>query len=166
MTGRILVLGVGNPALRDDAIGIRLAGDLREALADVASLDIQQVESTWGLDLLRTVAGHEEVVVLDALRMWNVPPGYWCHLTLAGMRHTRYVCYVHDLNLPTILELGRRLGLPLPFDTHVHVFGVAVADASTFGTDLTPALAAAYPKLKSEIARELRVMAEPSAMTA
>lgn len=166
MIKKLLVVGVGNPVLTDDAIGVRLATDLRDALAGVPALDIRPIEAAWGLDLLQVFAGHDEVVVLDALKAWDVPAGYWCHLTLAGLRHTRYVCHVHDLNLPTILELGRRMGLALPFDTHVHVFGVAVSDAARFGVSLTPPLAAAYPKLLAEIAHELRTMAAPVAVPA
>jgi hydrogenase maturation protease len=44
---------------------------------------------------------------------------------------------VHDIDLPTVLELGRRLGLDMP--ERLTVFGIQAQDTLTFGESLTEA---------------------------
>ena len=56
---------------------------------------------------------------------------------------TLHSASTHDMNLPTALEMGRRLGLTLP-DT-IEILAVEAEDVTTFGETCTPAVAAAIP---------------------
>lgn len=69
---RTLVLGVGNPLMSDDGVGLRLLEALRRSstLDDVEFLDA----GTLSLVLLPRVAGCRQLLVLDAARLGS-PPG-------------------------------------------------------------------------------------------
>jgi hydrogenase maturation protease len=67
-TRRTLLLGMGNPILSDDAIGIRLAGRLKERLKDIPGLDMVEDCSVGGFNLLEIIEGYGRLIVLDSIR--------------------------------------------------------------------------------------------------
>jgi hydrogenase maturation protease len=145
MTARTVVLGMGNPILTDDAVGVRLARDLRRELAGREDVDVVEECSVGGLELLAYLEGYERAVVLDAIHTTDGAVGDCYRFTAADLAPTVNLSNVHDANVATALALGRRLGHRIPRDEDIHVFAVEVLDDLTFGTELTPALAAAYP---------------------
>jgi Ni,Fe-hydrogenase maturation factor len=65
---------------------------------------------------------------------------------------------VHDTNLATALELGRRLGLHVPAEEETFIFAVEIADNATFSTRLSPEVEAAYPTLAAEVLAEIEAL--------
>jgi hydrogenase maturation protease len=153
----ILILGLGNALLTDDAVGLRLARDVAVALTDDARVRwCGGAPPACGLDLLDVLAEARAAMLFDAIRVGEPHPGRAWHFTLAALAHTRHASHVHDLNLATVLHLGRQLGLRLPDDEAVHVFGVEVEDDRTFGEEMTPKLEAAYPDLRDGLIEDVR----------
>jgi hydrogenase maturation protease len=148
---RILVLGLGNPIVQDDAVGIRLARDLHARAGVRPGVEWCPECSSGGLDLLERLAGYDRIVVLDAIRTRGGRPGDWYRFSAADLRETRHLSNVHDANFATALELGRRLGLALPRDEEIHVFAVEIDANDTFSEALSAPVAAAYPVLVEEI---------------
>lgn len=151
---RTLLLGMGNPYLRDDAVGIRLAGSLRRRIGEVEGLTWVEECSLGGLHVLDLVTGHDRLVVLDSIRAGG-PPGGWYRFDGRSLRETMNLTNVHDANLATALELGRRLGLRVPAEPDVHAFAVEVEDNLTFSERMSDALEAALPALVEEIGAEV-----------
>jgi hydrogenase maturation protease len=168
---RVLVVGLGNPILRDDAVGIRLARDLRRRwecrfASDTpqggvwcnGSIDLQFLEecSVGGLSLVERLAGYDRVVVLDSIRTRDGRPGDWCSFTAASLRPTMNLRNVHDANFATALELGRRTGLALPADERIVIFAVEIEDNLTFDERMSDALEDAYREYAEAIFAEVR----------
>ncbi len=146
-----LVVGLGNPILTDDAVGVRLARDLRLALGDRPALAWLEECSVGGLNLLDVLQGHDRLVCLDSVKTRDALPGAWHRFTAAALRPTMNLSNVHDTNFATALELGRRLGLRLPPDAEIHIFAVEIVDNLTFSERMTEELEARYPALRDEI---------------
>jgi hydrogenase maturation protease len=153
---RTLLLGMGNPILTDDSVGVRLTRDVSERLSRSPDLVVVEECSAGGLALLDVIAGHDRLIVLDAIRTRGGTPGDWYRFDARALRETLNLRNVHDVNFATALELGRRLGVQLPPDEEIHVFAVEVADDATFGETLSPALAAAYGEVLAGILGEIR----------
>lgn len=158
-----LLLGLGNPILRDDSIGIRLARDIAARLGNVPGLQVVDDCSVGGLNLLDLFCGYERIIVLDAC-VGAGAPGAWWYGTAAALRETAHLGSVHDVNFATALALGRALGIPLPDDRDIHLFGVTVENATTFDWDLSPALARAYPALCAAIFATVQQLLESAAV--
>lgn len=152
---RTLVLGMGNPILADDAIGVRLAADFKQAFAPLAGVDIVEECSVGGLELIEVFRGYRDAIVLDSLQTRDGIPGAWHLFTGEALRETVHLNNIHDANFATALALGRCLGLPLPDDRDIVVFGIEIQDNRTFSSRLTPAMERAYPGLRAEIFRAL-----------
>jgi hydrogenase maturation protease len=152
---KTLLLGMGNPILSDDAIGVRLAADFKAAFAPRPGLDIVEECSVGGLNLLDLFRGYRQAIVLDSLQTSPSAPGAWHRFTATALRDTVHLSNLHDANFATALELGRRLGLALPDDKNIHILAVEIQDNRTFSDRMTPALERAYPRVRSAILKEL-----------
>src|SRR5450631_2070104 len=113
MTAPILVLGLGNLLLTDDAVGLRLLEDLsRETSSD----DVEFVDGgTQGLALLPYLADRQAVLVLDAIGLGAAPGTvHVLHGDEVGRMRARRSETAHEGNGLTLLDTARLLGEELP----------------------------------------------------
>ena len=135
-----LIVGLGNPVLCDDGVGIHVVRRLREMeLPD----GVEVVEAgTAGLALLDLISGYDRLIVVDAIDA-GLPAGTVKELTLDDLASAAplHLSSSHDANLVAVCELGRTLGLPIPLD--VRIVAIQIADAQTFSEACTPEVAKA-----------------------
>ena len=63
---KTLVLGLGNPILSDDGVGLRVARELENRLDQQ---EVTVVETSMaGLDLLDLLAGYDRAIIVDAIQ--------------------------------------------------------------------------------------------------
>lgn len=142
---KTLVLGLGNPILTDDGVGIhvvRAAATLCGPASGVAFAEA----SVGGLRLLDLLAGYERVVLVDAIQTREGPPGTIYRLGTGDLQASLHAGTSHDLSLPAALALGRRLGMRLPADGGLTILAVEVEDVLAFGEHCTPAVERAIPR--------------------
>jgi hydrogenase maturation protease len=158
---KTLLLGMGNPILCDDAVGVRLAQDFKDRLRDVPNMDFVDECCVGGLNLLDVFSGYDRVVVLDSIQTAGGIPGEWYYFTGCALRETLHLTNIHDANFATALELGRRAGVPLPLSTDIHIFAVEAKENRTFSEKMTPELEETYscyaPAILGEIRQLLQV---------
>ena len=140
---KTLILGLGNPLVTDDSVGLRVAAELRARLADRPDLEV--AEDYWGgLRLMEQMVGYDRVIVIDAIQTGS-PPGTIHHLSPNDIP-TQRSSSLHDMTLPVALTLGRQAGLHLPTDDHIVLVGIEAEDILNFGETCTPAVEAAVPR--------------------
>jgi hydrogenase maturation protease len=148
---KTLVLGLGNPILSDDGAGPAVArvleGKLDPRVATIAEA------SLGGLNLLDLLVGYDRAIIIDAIKTVDGKAGQIYRLDPSVLANTRYAASVHDVNLATALELGKKLGLALPGE--IVIFAIEVEDTGTFSEECTPAVAAAIPVCAAMIISEL-----------
>lgn len=145
---KTLILGLGNPLVTDDSVGLRVVAGLKGRLADRPEFEID--EDYWGgLRLMERMVGYDRVIVVDAICTGG-PPGTIFQLT-PGDIPTQRSASAHDMTLPTALALGRQAGLHLPKDDDILLVGIEAEDILNFGETCTPAVAAAVPLAVEEI---------------
>jgi hydrogenase maturation protease len=157
---RTLVIGLGNPLLTDDGVGVLTARAVQEALADHPVPDVEVIEaSVGGLRLMELMAGYDRAILVDAWATDGLPPGAVRRLTLADLEDVRppqHLASAHDATLPTALAAGRRLGLKLP--SAIVIIAVGVSNVTDFGETPTPAVLAAVPQAATAVLTELGVV--------
>ena len=144
MASKTLILGLGNPILTDDGVGIHVVRAVA-ARGRCDGVTLAEV-SVGGLRLLDTLTGYERVILVDAIQTPDGRPGQVYLLHLNDLRASLHSGSTHDLSLPGALTLGRQLGLVLPTDEAVTIVAIEVEDVLTFGESCTPAVAAAIPE--------------------
>jgi len=150
---KTLVLGLGNPILSDDGVGIRVAQELRSNLEYEGTAVMEA--SVAGLDLLDLLTSYDKAIIIDAIQTREGRPGQVYRLKVEDFMATQHASLLHDVNFATALELGRRLGIPLPKE--IVVFAVEVEDVTTFNERCTPKVAQIVPVVVDMVMRELNV---------
>ena len=149
---KTIVLGLGNPILRDDGVGNRVALELEDKLAHRQDVTVMET-SMSGLSLIDLLAGYDKAIIIDAIQTAEGKAGQIYRLTPDAFNNTRHASSPHDVNFATALELGNRLGMAMP--KQILIYAIEVADVSTFSEKCTPAVSRAIPACIKMITREL-----------
>ncbi len=152
---KTLVIGLGNPLVSDDSVGLRVIERMSEVVSSGNGVDIT-VDYWGGLRLMERMIGYDRAIVVDAI-CTGAEPGTIHHLS-TDMLATQKSASAHDVNLPTALAFGRMAGVKLPADKDVRLVGIEAQDVINFGDQCTPAVAAAIPRAVEEVVRLLDSM--------
>ena len=109
---QVLLLGLGNDILTDDAVGLHVVRELRLKLAAHPSIDIRET-TEMGLALLDYIAGYRVVFIVDSIQTGNAAPGVLHELDAAALTQLTGRT-PHFVGVGETLALGRQLGLPMP----------------------------------------------------
>ena len=150
---KTLVLGLGNPILSDDSAGCRVAMALQDKLR-LPDVDIRE-DSIAGLDFLDTLAGYDRTIIIDAIQTAKGTPGQIYRFGPEILNSTRHAANIHDVNLATALELGKKLKMSLPRD--ITIFAIEAEDVTSFSEECTPGVMQAIPACVEMVIQELRI---------
>jgi len=145
---KTLILGLGNPILTDDAVGIRIAQELKQEFPDLAVT----ATSEAGLSLLEQVIGYDRLVIIDSINTKRGKPGELYKLELEDLKPTADFSSSHGVDITTAFKLGERLGYPMP--QQVSIYAVEVKDNTTFGEKCTREVTQNIPFIVRQIIKE------------
>jgi hydrogenase maturation protease len=116
-----LIICLGNPLMRDEGIGIRLASELSVHLADNPDIEVLDL-GTGGFSVMHAIAGREKIIFVDCAIMGQ-EPGTMLRFTPEQVRSKKVLLRysIHEGDLLNTLELSRRLG-ECPDD--IVIFGI------------------------------------------
>ncbi len=147
---KTIVIGLGNPILSDDGVGVKVAYAVEDRLGDKIPKNVTITEaSVGGLRLMELLEGYDRAIIIDAIQTKNGhPAGSIFTMDLADLREispTQHSASAHDTSLVTALDAGKEMGMKLPDD--VIIFAVEVENILDFSEQPTPSVAAAIPKV-------------------
>lgn len=112
---RVVVIGLGNPLMGDDGLGLAVLDELRTGYA--LPPDVELVDGgTWGMTLLPVIEDADELILIDAIDV-GATPG-----TAVRLEHAQLPRYLatkispHQVDLRDVLALAELRGT-LPADT-------------------------------------------------
>ena len=146
-----VVIGIGNPVIADDALGIEVARSVQKQLIDDQQVAVTEVYN-GGLELMEAMVGFDSAFVIDAI-VTGSAPGTIHRLTVDEIGDCRNTSTTHSGSLTVALEFGRLSGVKLP-DT-ILIWAVEAGDISTFREELTLEVKRAAPVVAAEILHEL-----------
>lgn len=151
MLKRILVLGLGNPILCDDTIGLVIIDKAEEKLKKYSKTVIFKKNATGSFDLLHEINHFDCLIIIDSLDSANHQPGTIHRCTLDNFSNLTsfYTVNWHSINLPTLLKIGELYGFDLPEE--IIFFGIEGLDFTSFSEEPTPALKLAVDPVVKEI---------------
>ncbi|MCB9418751.1 MAG: hydrogenase maturation protease [Ardenticatenaceae bacterium] len=158
---KTIVIGLGNPILTDDGVGVKVAYELERILSNsrppAANHDIFVTEaSAGGLRLMELMIGYDRAIIVDAFTNGRNTPGKMHRMTLDDLRAvspTQHSASAHDTTLVTALDAGREMGMHLPDE--VVIYAIEVENVIDFSDEPTTAVAAAIPGAVTAVLAEL-----------
>lgn len=148
---KTLVLGLGNPILTDDGVGIEVVRALKPRLDD-PQVTLHE-SSLGGLNLLDILTGYDRAIIVDAIQTRDGTTGDVYHLSLDDFEPCLHVSCAHNVDFATALELGKEIGLQLPTD--ITIVAIEVQDVTTFGEECTPVVQVAISTAVDMVLQEL-----------
>lgn len=154
---KTLVIGLGNPILTDDGVGVKVAYELEKILATrhPPLADVTEA-SAGGLRLMELMLGYDRAIIVDAFTNGSNTPGKMHRMTLDDLQAispTQHSASAHDTTLVTALDSGRALGMHLPDE--VIIYAIEVENVIDFSEEPTTAVAAAIPGAVTAVLAEL-----------
>jgi hydrogenase maturation protease len=141
-----IVIGLGNPFLGDDGVGVQVARLLDSALRPDHSNSLQITEaSVGGIRLMELMVGFKRAILVDALLLDQPLPGRihrWSLSDLEANSPTQHTACAHDTTLITALAAGKSLGIPLPDEITILAIEVDQVDEFKEGLSYGVSLAA------------------------
>ncbi len=141
---KTLVLGVGNPLLKDDGIGIHV---VRELEKEVDGADFKEA-SVSGLELVEMLRGYERAIIVDAVKTRDGVPGKIYKLTPNDIP-TMHGISPHDVDFRTAIEFGEKFIGEMP--ERIEIYGIEVENVTEFGEGLSRDLKKSLPAIIKEI---------------
>lgn len=144
---KTLVLGIGNPILTDDGVGIRVA----QEIGQLGKKDIEVAETCEaGLALLEYVGEHDRLIVIDSIKSGKGKPGELYRFRLDELGVSSGIATSHGLDMPTAFKLGEHAGYKIP--QIISVYAIEVSENTTFGEKCTGEIEKRIPEIAREIA--------------
>jgi hydrogenase maturation protease len=148
---KTLVLGLGNPILCDDSVGIRAAQEIGKKVND-PQVTVAET-SAAGLSLLDSIVGYDRVIIIDAIQTEKGQAGQIYRMGTEDFSLTKHFSSPHQINLVTALELGKMLNLAMP--QKITIFAVEAEDVTSFSEKCTPKVEQAIPEVVKMVLEEL-----------
>ncbi len=147
-----LVVGIGNPLLRDDKLGIQVVETLNNQQVPVETTILYTV----GFELIDKILGYEKVIIIDAAKFGKLP-GTILELRLEDIFTTHALINSHAITLGTTLKTGYLI-FPEEMPRKLKIILVEAEDTTHFGKECSPAVRQAIEKVVERIKEDLRSM--------
>jgi len=146
-----LILGIGNPILADDGVGIKIAQKLKE---EKAELEVTET-SEAGIALLDLIVGYKKLIIIDSIKTEEREPGDLYKLELGDLKPVKDYSSSHGIGIATAFELGQKMGYNMP--KFVSIYAVNIKDNRTFGENCTEEIKERIPFIAKQIIEEERL---------
>jgi len=152
MKNPVVVLGLGNPLMADEGIGVHLIERLTKLAAQFPGVDFVDA-GTAGMSVLHLIEGRRKAIFIDCAFM-DEEPGAIKRFTPEDVRSTKVLACqsLHETDLLRILHLARQLDQA---PGEVVIFGIQ-PERLTPDRNLSAALSDRIDAYLSQILRELR----------
>lgn len=140
-----IVVGIGNPLLKDDRAGIEVVEALKERNTKLKTAILH----SYGVDVLYTIMGYEEAVIVDACQM-GIPPGTVLEMTPEAFFEGPQDGNPQGATLGSMLKTGQNV-FPDRMPGKIKIILVEAEDMSTFSTKCTPVVSHAISDVVDRI---------------
>lgn len=145
---RTVVVGIGNPILGDDGVGLHVARRLKGS----TGFDVREAY-TGGLNLLDQIIGYDRAVLIDAVYLEDMKLGEVKVMSLSDLGSV-HSTNPHDATLMEALELSRSMGEQgLPSD--IVLVGIRIERVSEFSEELSPVVSRSMEEALETVRRLL-----------
>jgi len=151
---KTIVLGVGNPILKDDGAGIHVVRQLKKYVNNPnVTLDEAM---TGGMNLLDMIIGYEKAILIDTVKMKGAKTGEVRRFSLRDFPSV-HSSNPHDVDLLEAIKLAEKLG-ENRIPKEIVIVGISVNETQhVFGEQLSERMAKAVPKAVETVISELKI---------
>jgi len=148
----ILLVGLGNPIMGDDGVGIYVVRALRDKIPQRVGLEFKEL-SVGGIRLVEEMLGYDTVFIIDSIASKNTS-GQINEFSPEQFKGSQYESSPHTTNFATALDLYKKLQ-PSRVPSSIRIFTIDIDSHFTFSDKLSRPVQAAALELVEQIVREV-----------
>jgi len=150
----ILVLGVGNPIMGDDGVGIHTVRMLKKRVRPRVGLEFKEL-GVGGMRLVEEFLGYDEVVLVDSYASEDAEPGRIREFAPEQFEDTVHTSSPHGTNFASAIKLYKTLQ-PQKIPKRIRIFTVDINKTETFSDKLSSQVERAASQLADIITRAIQ----------
>lgn len=141
------MLGFGSDALSDDGLPVRLVQDLR-VLESLSSITFQ-TSAIGGLELLGLLEGFDSAILIDTQLTSRRKPGEIHEFTPDNFEETFHLSSQHDVTFHEALQLGKEMGISMPYD--ILIIAIEVVETKKLSFEFSEEIEEKYPGILAQV---------------
>lgn len=145
---RTIIIGVGNPILTHDSVGVKVAKSVYTKMNDQSAIEVSEL-NVGGLGLMEAIVGYERAIIIYAISTEQGKPG-----DVYSLYPSNLLC-PYDTDLAAAIELGELLGLQMPSD--IKMWAIEVDGTNNVSEGLTENVEKAVTVVVDNILADLKV---------
>ncbi len=150
---RILVMGVGNPMMRDEGAGPRTVEIIMRSFDFPDNVEVIDC-GTMGYMILDVLREADHLIVIDALRDPALEPGTVVRLEPDDFAPNQVLHSLHDIRLPDVLQAAGLIGR----SPQTIVIGIQIESIEEWVLELSPPVESALPVAVAAVLDELAAL--------
>ena len=131
MARRSILLGLGNPIMSDDGIGLVVSEEVHRRLPE---FDLDK-STAGGLDVVDRILGYSKAVIIDSMSTGRYPYGTVVRVDTEEQVETLRIGHSHGMDFIRAIELARSCGAAIPDD--IVIYGIEVKDPFSLGEEIS-----------------------------
>lgn len=146
---RILILGLGNDILTDDAIGPKLVKRLEQDFTGKERKFLSV--AVGGLEIMELIKDFDQAIIIDAIKTEKGVPGDIYHLTPDNFRETLHASSFHDVSFLGALKLAAQMDIKLP--EKIDIIAIEIVEDLVFSNEFSPLIETKYEHIYRKVSQ-------------
>lgn len=147
MIKKTLILGIGNPMLSDEGIGVHLVNEFMKK--NTFPKCTYLTDYLISLDLLMKINGYTQLFVINAVKAGKKPPGSLYVFDINDYAGTLHLQNYHDIGLKQLIMLGKKLGILMP--ETIQIIGVEIEQEYCFDSAFSSIIEDQYQDILARV---------------
>ncbi len=150
---KIALIGLGNPIVGDDAIGIKVVDHIRDTFSLPDHVEIVGDVSLAGIGLVEEFRGYDKIILVDSIQTGNHPKGTVVHLKQEDYATALHISDYHNMDFFTALEFCNQVYDDIPKD--ITIIGIEIISVTEFSDELSTELSIKFEEIVNEVYKKI-----------
>ena len=150
---KIALIGLGNPIVGDDAIGIKVVDNIRDSFSLPEYVEIIGDVSLAGIGLVEQFRGYDKVILVDSIQTGIYPKGTVIYLKQEDYATALHISDYHNMDFFTALEFCYQVYDDIPKD--IIIIGIEIISVTEFSDELSAELNEKFEEITNEVYKKI-----------
>ena len=146
---KIGLIGLGNPIVGDDAIGINVIEYIRDSYSLPEDVEVIEDVSLAGIGLVEIFRGYDKIILVDSIQTGKYPKGTVVYLQPDDFANALHISDYHNMDFFTALEFCNQMYDDIPKD--IVILGIEIINVMEFSDELSPELQTKFDEIVDEV---------------
>ena len=146
---KIALIGLGNPIVGDDGVGIKVVDFIQETLSLPTSVEVIGDVSVGGIGLVELFKGYDKIILVDSIQTGNYPKGTVVLLKPEDFTSALHVSDFHNMDFFTALEFCNKVHDDIPED--IIILGIEIINVLEFSDELSKELKSKFDEIVKQV---------------